>query len=205
MVSPQFRRWFRLMLINYPDGSVPTRWKRDFWREDRTRVSDIQQKHVADYLREWRSSRELSMSESEILMLAGEIVAKAERLAASGGGRLQSIHDVLCGTLETLGRSYDLRLLPSLNDTSEISTGDKDLIIVALVGQVLHFRVFDSDGNMVADADEQCLAERALQIEDLRTQLVGLWPPHELSTTEKGRLITTVTSIVAHIVKEAVH
>jgi len=90
----------------------------------------------------------------------------------------------------------DLRLMPSLNDVSDIPKGGKDLIIVAAVDNVLHFRMFDGAGKMVVDTDEKRLTERAGQIEDLRTQLVDLWPPHELTPSEHDRLITAVTSIV---------
>ena len=92
----------------------------------------------------------------------------------------------------------DLRLMSSVKDVSEIPTGGEDLIIVAAVDHVLHFRMFDGDGKVVVDTDEKRLTEQAPQIEDFRKQLVGLWPPHELTGSEKGRVITAVTSIVGH-------
>jgi len=97
----------------------------------------------------------------------------------------------------------DLRLMSSVQDARNIPTGGKDLIIVAAVENVLHFRVFDGDGNMVVDTDEKRLKEQARQIEDLRRQLVGLWPLRELTTSEKGHVITAVTSIVGHTQNES--
>jgi hypothetical protein len=91
---------------------------------------------------------------------------------------------------------FDLRLMSSLNDVSGIPIEGKGLIIVAVVNHVLHFRIFDSDGRMVVDTDEQRLTELAQQIEDLRKQLEDLWPPHQLTTSEKGQVTTAVTSIV---------
>ena len=76
---------------------------------------------------------------------------------------------------------YDLRLMSSVNDVSGIPTGGKSLIIVAAVDHVLHFRIFDSDGQVVVDTDEKKLAGQAGQIEDLRKQLESLWPPYELT------------------------
>ncbi|HKM54005.1 MAG TPA: peptidylprolyl isomerase, partial [Isosphaeraceae bacterium] len=95
---------------------------------------------------------------------------------------------------------FDLRLISSLNDASGIPTEGKNLIIVAAVNHVLHFRIFDGDGKVVEDTDER-LTEKARQIEDLRKQLESLWPPHELTASEKGRVITAVTSIVGHTPK----
>ena len=97
-----------------------------------------------------------------------------------------------------LAGRYDLRLMWSVKDVSGIPTVGKNLILVVAVDtrgskwslvtrllglpldQVLHFRIFDGDGKMVVDTDEQRLTGQAGQIEDLREQLQSLWPPHEL-------------------------
>ncbi|MFI5460917.1 MAG: Mov34/MPN/PAD-1 family protein [Isosphaerales bacterium] len=92
----------------------------------------------------------------------------------------------------------ELRLMSSVKDVSDIPTGGKDLIIVAALDRVLHFRVFDGYGKVVVDTDETTLTQQARQIEDLRMLLVGLWPPNELAGSEKSRVITAVTSIVGH-------
>ena len=93
---------------------------------------------------------------------------------------------------------FDLRLMSSLNGVSGIPTKGKNLIIVAAVNNVLHFRIFDGDGKVVVDTDEKGLTEQARQIEDLRKQLESLWLPHELTRSDKDRVITAVTSIVGH-------
>ena len=93
----------------------------------------------------------------------------------------------------------DLRLMSSLNDVSSIPTDGKNLIIVAAVNNVLHFRIFDDDGKVVVDTDEKMLTEQARQIEDLRKQLESLWPPHELTWSDKDRVVTAVASIVGYI------
>jgi acyl-CoA synthetase (AMP-forming)/AMP-acid ligase II len=93
----------------------------------------------------------------------------------------------------------DLRLMSSVTEVSDIPTEGKDLIIVVALDNVLHFRLFDGDGKVVVDTDEKLLTEQVQQIEDLRKQLVSLWPPHELAGSEKRQVITAVTSIVGHI------
>ncbi len=105
---------------------------------------------------------------------------------------------------------FDLRLMSSLKDVSGIPTEGKNLNIVAAVNNVLHFRIFDGDGEVVVDTDEKRLTEQARQIEDLRKQLESLWPPHELTRSDKDRVITAVTSIVGHtpsspIIESATH
>ena len=93
---------------------------------------------------------------------------------------------------------FDIRLMSSLNDVSGIPTEGKNLIIVAAVNNVLHFRIFDGDGKVMVDTDEKRLTEQARQIKDLRKQLKSLWPPHEMTSSDKGRVVTAVTSIVGH-------
>ena len=88
-----------------------------------------------------------------------------------------------------------VQLMSSLNDVSGIPKG-KNLIIVAAVSNVLHFRIFDGDGKAVVDTDEKRLTEQARQIEDLRDSLETLRPPHELTRKDKDRVTKAVTSIV---------
>ena len=92
----------------------------------------------------------------------------------------------------------NLRLMPSVNDVSGIPRASKNLTIVAIVDQILHFRIFDADGVMVADTSEKRLKEKSRQIENLWKQLESLWPPHKLTKEEEGLIIDTVTSIVGH-------
>ena len=147
--------------------------------------------------------------------------------------------------------------MSSLNDVNGIPTEGKNLIVVAAVNNVLHFRIFDGDGKVVVNTDEKRKTEKARKrdcsiatgadskiarqeqgestwdplnaselapnsanglipsliawaksklpgnvaivsrkIEDLRKQLESLWSLHELTESEKVRVITAVTSIV---------
>jgi multidrug efflux pump subunit AcrB len=94
------------------------------------------------------------------------------------------------------GPQLQLRSLET--DVSKLPTKGKYQIIVAAVDNTLHFRMFDGDGKMVVDTDEKRLTEKATQIEKLRELLAQLWPPHELIESEKGQVISAVTSIVGH-------
>jgi cytosine/uracil/thiamine/allantoin permease len=93
---------------------------------------------------------------------------------------------------------FDPRMMSSLNDVSGLPSEGKDQIIVSEVNQVLHFRIFDGDGKMVADTDETRLKEHAGEIDKLRKQIEGLWPPHEMTKSEKDQVNTSVASIVGH-------
>jgi Leucine-rich repeat (LRR) protein len=93
---------------------------------------------------------------------------------------------------------FDLRLMPSVNDISDIPRIGKNLIVVASVRDVLHFRIFAVDGKVAVDTDETRLTGQAQPIKDLRKQLQSLWPPHQRTQSENDRVISAVTSIVGH-------
>jgi hypothetical protein len=99
----------------------------------------------------------------------------------------------------------DLSLMSAVSDMSDVPKLGKNVVIVADVDHVLHFRIFDRDGRMIVNTDEKRLKGQARQIEELRKQLKNLWPPRELTENEKCEVITAVTSIVVHTVGEVVH
>jgi lipopolysaccharide transport system permease protein len=99
---------------------------------------------------------------------------------------------------------YDLRLMSSAHDVSDIPRAGKRLVIVAVLDQVVHFRIINGVGKMVVDTDAKRLTEQARPIEDLRKQLESFRPPHELTEREKVRVITSVTSIVGHTLHDDV-
>jgi hypothetical protein len=93
---------------------------------------------------------------------------------------------------------YDLRLMPSLNDVNDIPKTGKSQIIVAVANDVVQFRIFNGDGTMVVDTDQNKLEAPKKQIEEFKQQLKSVGPPHELTESEKSQLITAVTSIAGH-------
>ena len=91
----------------------------------------------------------------------------------------------------------ELAFIPA-NGASVMPTQGRNLFVVAGVDNVFRFRIFDAEGRIVADTDEKRLTEQARQIEELRKQLKILWPPHELSKSEKARVVAAIASIVGH-------
>ena len=79
MASPAFAKWFRLMLIHYPDGPVPTRWLQEVWREDRPRGDEGNQQDVKDYLSDWAEEQDgRTFLDDELEALAAEVIAKVD-------------------------------------------------------------------------------------------------------------------------------
>ena len=109
-------------------------------------------------------------------------------------GNLNEAIDVL----ELGVKGIDLRLMPSLKDVSGIPANGKNLIVVAAVKKVLHFRIFDTDGKLAVDTDETKSTEKAQEVEKLRTRLESLWSSRaqELTRSDKDLIISAVTSIV---------
>ncbi len=99
----------------------------------------------------------------------------------------------------SLKEECDLKLISSVSDVTDIPKAGKSLVIVAAVKNVLHFRIFDFTGRVIADTDETKLGRQAQQIENLRKQLDSLWLSHELTKSEKERVVATVTSIIGDI------
>jgi hypothetical protein len=91
--------------------------------------------------------------------------------------------------------AYDLRLLPRLHDLQSVPEIGRNLVIVATVRGLLHLRVFDSNGVAVVDIDEPTLAEKQAEIAELKNKLDGLWPPHELTGSDKDRVLSALTTV----------
>ncbi len=92
----------------------------------------------------------------------------------------------------------DLRFLAALKDAREIPLAGTNMFVVAAVKDVLHFRVFDNDGNMVVDTDETKLAKHARPIDYLKNQLATRWPSRRMTENGKLRVIAAVSSIVGY-------
>ena len=120
-----------------------------------------------------------------------ESLANVEILA--GNGNLDAAIEVL----ELGVKGIELRT-PMVKDVSRIPANGKNLIIVAVVEKVLHFRIFDAEGNVAVDTDETKLAEQAQKIKDLRTRLESLWSSQtqELTKSDRDLIVTAVASIV---------
>jgi hypothetical protein len=106
MKSPAFHQWFRLMLIHYPDGTVPTKWTRELWTEDRTSAADIKREHLLDFLSSWRAAYvKRTILDDELNSIADDVLSQAETPA--GGQpverqRLDRINSALCRAIKKL-------------------------------------------------------------------------------------------------------
>jgi len=106
MLNPAFKKNFRLMLIHYPD-STPTRWKREFWTEERTSEADVKQEHVQELLKNWAITRDKTIVEDQLKTIASEVIANAEAPLPPNEApqpRLQRIHDELRKKIVELGK-----------------------------------------------------------------------------------------------------
>jgi hypothetical protein len=105
MANPAFGRWFRLMLIHYPDGPVPTRWLRDVWREDRPRGDEGDQQDVDDYLRDWAAAQDgKTLPDDERKAWAAKVIAQVDAPPPEQANlpRLQRLHDKLAEILREI-------------------------------------------------------------------------------------------------------
>ena len=100
---------------------------------------------------------------------------------------------------------YDLQLIHSINDLAAIPKMKKSTVILADVDRVLHFRIFDRDGNVLVDIDEDKLNDDSPRKEELRNEIAelknrleSLRPPHELTSGDKVSVVAKVASIVGH-------
>ena len=130
-------------------------------------------------------------------------------------------YDVKYAVLASDLAGFDLQLIPSLNDVSSIPTDRKTLFIISRVNNVLHFRIFDRDGSVVVNTDEnrllnlvkvegrldqkptdkeimkkQAIDRQGAFVKSLRKQLEPLWFRQDLSQAEKDEVIKNVVSIV---------
>jgi hypothetical protein len=100
-----------------------------------------------------------------------------------------------------LPRGCSLRLMPAVEDVSELPAEGKSLMIVANVNGALHYRIFDRRGKVAVDTDDVRLTERTPQTEGMRKQIKGFAPDHELTRREKRRIIVAVSSIVGQTIQ----
>ena len=102
----------------------------------------------------------------------------------------------LSDALEEYNLSWDEVRLTLIDDGSDLPAKGKNLLVVAGADTVLHFRLFDNDGNMVVDTDETMVPDRAGSIADLKKVLRNLWPGHEKTEEENCRIITSAAAVI---------
>jgi hypothetical protein len=108
-------------------------------------------------------------------------------------------HNAGPGLLISVTGSYDL-LLMSWGDGTKVPASGKDLVVVGIDNNsLLHIRIFDASGSIIADTDETKLTGQAAAIQTLKQQLPGLVLPHVLTDAEKNKVIDEAISIVSQV------
>jgi len=97
MLDPSFAKRFRLLLINYSEIVVPTKWKAQMWTETRTDEKNIQTIHVEEFLKEWSAYSGINIIEQELKQLAVQVIEQADELTPEMSQlcRLERIHTIL--------------------------------------------------------------------------------------------------------------
>jgi hypothetical protein len=88
-----------------------------------------------------------------------------------------------------------LIVLTSVQDAASIPQEGRDCVVVARVGNVLHFRIFDREGCLVVDTEEKKLTESADHVQTLKKLFLSLCPPHELTENEKAQIVDAVERV----------
>ena len=105
---------------------------------------------------------------------------------------------VIAGGIRALPRGK--RVLPTIDFLGRwhrcADLGDYLVIAGTDNNNLLHIRIFDGSGTRVTDTDQRKLpTAQAAAIANLKQQLPGLLPPHELTAAEKTQAITEATLI----------
>jgi sugar phosphate permease len=104
----------------------------------------------------------------------------------------------ICGGINMLVRPapIDVRLV-SVETHAELPAQATGVVYVARDAQgLLHFRIFENDGELLADTPETAPDLQAERLEKLRKTLDGLWERDELTPAQEGRIVREVTALV---------
>jgi hypothetical protein len=103
MSDPEFAQQFRLVLLDYPDGDVPSKWQ-DFWVEDRPDEKEVAEGLLAEYLLRRAANMKKQIGEEKAQALARDVLVKADapQSAPRPKPRLKMIHDELVGVIQKL-------------------------------------------------------------------------------------------------------
>ena len=138
----------------------------------------------------WEEARQLVLEEwTELVGSTQPLPDHAARITSPVAGRVVAVLPNRC----------DLRLLPSLNELSQIPNQGKNLIVVAAVKKLLHVRIFGPAGGMVDLDEAELTAMHSMFLVAVKKQLQNAWPPHELTAGEKDRIISAVMPLVGSV------
>lgn len=107
----------------------------------------------------------------------------------------------ICGGINMLVQPSPLELtMMSVESRDEIPAAGVGIVFVAKdAEEQLHFRIFETDGALLADASEQDVTVRGERLEALRNRLANLWDADEVTPSQArniGREVTALTEVV---------
>lgn len=105
MANPAFAQWFRLVLLDYPEGDVPTKWKANVWVEDRPTEQDLTHDRIVEFLRARAERMQKQIADDRARKFAVDILTKVDSpqpVGAQSKPRLRRLHDELVGVLAKL-------------------------------------------------------------------------------------------------------
>lgn len=91
----------------------------------------------------------------------------------------------------------DLEIIPAAGDLFELPQSGSNLVVLARVGvdELLHVRIFDTEGNKVVDADEKTLGKQGDQVDGFKALMADVWNGRELPCLEKLGILSLLASI----------
>jgi hypothetical protein len=84
MASPNFRKVFKLLLINYPGGSLPVGWIPDHFEVKEVKVDDINKEAVQKILKNWYDANKKQVLLADLESEAARIIAEADQPPVAG-------------------------------------------------------------------------------------------------------------------------
>jgi len=104
MANPAFAKWFRLVLLDYPNGDVPTKW-RDVWVEDNPVENEADSAALSEFLAQWAARKRKQILEADAKKFVDGVIAKVDAVPAPGAvapPRMIRLHNELKAALKTL-------------------------------------------------------------------------------------------------------
>jgi hypothetical protein len=90
MASPAMSQWFRLVLLNYPSGQVPTRWRDEVWLDDQPDIAGVDDAAITEFLQGAALESGKQMTVDEAQRVAAEVLQAVA--ATAEAGRLKAIN-----------------------------------------------------------------------------------------------------------------
>lgn len=104
MSSPAFRKHFKLMLIDYPPGKLPTGWYVEHLKEETLQEADILQTHVEDQIQRWCQANKKHILPAHVSSAALGVINAADNPVPEDRDkpRLERIKEATSRVLKTL-------------------------------------------------------------------------------------------------------